>query len=180
MAPVRERDASLNERFRDPPRRALARNDDRQRPRRLRQRRAHLRETAVGERLGDGVPRQAADADAGGDDSLDRFAAAELELDPQRRDAVEQEPVGGFARARARLAQDPRGVGRARRRRPCGRRADATGAAKIDELVGQPAANDDVGVALAALDEAESTSNAATASMTSLVLPMTSRASTSG
>ena len=110
-------------------------------------------------------------------DALDSFAAAELELDAQRRRG-RGAAVGRLARSRAGLAQHP---ARPRARdadRAC-RRADGR-RGEDHELVGEPAAHDHVGVALPAFDEAEVDVEGATASMTSLVLPMTSLRRRSG
>jgi len=84
--------------------RPLAVHDDRERARAARQRRAHLGEPARRQRLGDGEARQAAEADAGTDDALDRLAAAELEVDPHRPDSPCEPAVGRLSRAMLRVA----------------------------------------------------------------------------
>jgi hypothetical protein len=99
------------------------------------------------------VARQAADADPGGDDALDGLVAAELELGARRADPVEP-AVARFPGAGAGLAQDPG------RRRELGVADPAAGermagCGEGDELVGQPAADDEVRMALPTLDETD-------------------------
>ena len=73
----------------------------------------------------------------------------------QRAQVLEQPGVGGLARARGRLAQDPGGVGQLARRGDARRPAACVGARDDDQFVLQPALHHQVGMGLRALDETD-------------------------